>query len=333
MSAINREKFDVREKLTDSKDNLQIQYLQDLKYGKNEILIIESNPTLALTLQKYLMRLGFQNIYQCKTGKEGIETFSKLIESGKTIPVIVDDSISDKNVKEVIRELFQIDSGAIIIIETVNDRSELVMKEILNLGVFSLLTKPLRFNDLKELAEMLEKEHETDEDKIINLQNKIKFILKRNKKISFKRISEFADDEIHFVNEYLKNLEIHDQIKPLVSINEIACNQCNSVRINLTSKCPQCNGINFVQQNLVEHYKCGEVYPKESNIEHCPKCNKDLGRMGVDYGELDNYYICSGCDNKFPEPQYEYECRNCEGKFTKHQAHWIKSMNYEISKL
>ena len=104
----------------------------------------------------------------------------------------------------------------------------------------------------------------------------------------------------------------------------------NSVRLTQIAKCPQCKAIEFKQQNLVEHYKCGEVYPKPTELDKCPKCNKKLGIMGKDYGELDNFYVCAKCADKFPEPEYEFECRNCENQFEKHKVHWIKSMNYKI---
>ncbi|MDH5570067.1 MAG: hypothetical protein OEX98_09810 [Nitrosopumilus sp.] len=56
--------------MVESKDNIQIQYSQDYTYSKNEIIIIDNTP-LVITLQKDLVKLGFQNIYICKTAKEG----------------------------------------------------------------------------------------------------------------------------------------------------------------------------------------------------------------------------------------------------------------------
>ncbi len=322
--------MDIEAKLIESRDNLQIQYLQDYTYSKNEIIIIDNTP-LVLTLQKYLVRLGFQNIYLCKTVKEGIEVFTKIVKMGKLMPIILNDNV-DKNLREVIKELLSIESGVNIIVETASDKSEPVIKELFNLGVFSLINKPIRFNDVQKLIKTLEIEHKINKDENIDVQDKIEIVFKNTKRISAKHVSEIVDKEISSIDDQLRNLEIHSKIISLGMINELACNQCDSVRLNQVAKCPQCESIEFRHQNLVEHYKCGEVYPKPLELDKCPKCNKKVGNLGTDYGELDNFYVCSTCNDKFPEPEYEFECRNCENKFGKHGAKWIKSMNYKIIK-
>jgi len=326
-TVLNKE-LDMETKMVESRDNLQIQYLHDYTYSKNEIIIIDDTP-IAITLQKYLVKLGFQNIYICKTSMEGIDVFTKLVKMGKLLPVIINDNV-DKNMKEVISELLDIDSGVNIIVETANDKSEPIIKELFNLGVFSLINKPIRFNDVEELVKTLESEHEANKDDSIDIQRKIQLAIKNSKRISVKHVSELVNKDMPYINEQLKDLEIHGKMISLGTINEISCNQCNSVRINQMAKCPQCKAIEFRQQNLVEHYKCGEVYPKPVELDKCPKCNKKLGRLGTDYGELDNFYVCTKCNDKFPEPEYEFECRNCENKLEKHQVNWVKSVNYKI---
>lgn len=322
--------MDIESKLIESKDNLQIQYLQDYAYVKNEIIIIDNTP-LVLTLQKYLAKAGFQNVYLCNTVKEGVEIFTKFVKSGKMIPVILNDSV-DKNIRNVVETLLGIDSGANIIVETANDKSEPVIKDLFNLGIFSLISKPIRSNEVEELVKTLESEHSVDKSEITDLENEIEFAFQNTNRISVKHVSEIVNKEMTIIDEYLKNLEIHGKVISLGMTNELACNQCSSVRINQIAKCPQCKAIEFRQQNLVEHYKCGEVYPKPLELDKCPKCNKKIGNLGKDYGELDNYYVCSICDDKFPEPEYEFECRNCENKFEKRQVIWVKSMNYKIIK-
>ena len=322
--------LDIEEKLIESRDNLQIRYLQDYTYSKNEIIIIDNTP-LVLTLQKYLVKLGFENIYLCRTPREGLEVFTKLVKMSKLIPVILNDSV-DKNIKNVINELFNIDSGANIIVETASEKTEPIIKELFNLGIFSLINKPIRFNDVQELVRTLESEHKINKDETVDLQNKIESTLKNAKRITAKYVSDVVNQEISSIESQLKSFEASGKIMSLGVINELACSQCNSVRVSQAAKCPQCKAIEFRQQNLIEHYKCGEVYPKPSELNKCPKCNKDLGRLGTDYGELDNFYVCSSCNDKFPEPEYEFECRNCENKFERHQARWIKSMNYKSIK-
>lgn len=322
--------LDIEAKLIESKDNLQIQYLQDHTYTKNEVIIIDNTP-LVLSLQKYLVKVGFQNIYLCKTVREGLEIFTKFVKRGKLIPIILNDSI-DKNIRGVVEGLLDIDSSANIIVETASEKSESIIKDLFNLGIFALINKPIRFKDVEELAKTLESEHSVNKNEVADLENKINFVFQNTKRISIKHVSEVVNKEITTMEEYFKNLEIQGKAMSLGITNELACKQCNSVRISQVAKCPQCKAMEFKQQNLVEHYKCGEVYPKPSELDKCPKCNKKIGNLGKDYGELDNYYVCSACNDKFPEPEYEFECRNCEKKFEKHQATWIKNMNYKIIK-
>ena len=322
--------LDIEAKLVESKDNLQIQYLQDYTYSKNEIIVIDDTPVV-LTLQKHLVQLGFENIYLCKTPDEGIEVFTKLIKMGKLIPVILNDSV-DNNIERVIKEIFEVDSGANIIVETASEKSEPTIKKLLNLGVFSLISKPIRFKEIEELTKTLELEHNENKDDNRDIQNKIEDVLKNTKRISSKHISEIINKDISLVNEQLKNFETLNKVLSLGIINEIACNQCESVRLNQVVKCPQCKSTEFRQQNLVEHYKCGEVYPKPEELDKCPKCNKKLEILGTDYGELDNFYVCSACSDKFSEPDYEFECRRCENKFEKDKIIWAKSIDYKIIK-
>lgn len=320
--------LNIEAKLIESNDNLQIQYLQDYTYTKNEVIIIDNTP-LALSLQKYLVNIGFQRIYLCKTVKEGIEIFAKFVKRGKLIPIILNDSI-DKNIRGIVEGLLDVDSGANIIVETASDKSESMIKDLFNLGIFALINKPIRFKDVQELAKTLESEHSVNKNENLDLENKINFVFQNTKRISVKQVSEVVNKDMEVMDEYFKNLEIQGKAMSLGITNELACKQCNSVRISQVAKCPQCKAMEFKQQNLVEHYKCGEVYPKPAVLDRCPKCNKDIGRLGKDYGELDNYYVCFTCNDKFPEPEYEFECRNCENKFEKHQAAWIKNMNYKI---
>lgn len=320
---------EIEKKLIESKDLLQIQYLKDYNYSKNEVLIIQSNRIIASTLQKYLTKLGFEKIYLCTSASDGLDIFKDLTAMNKTIPVILDDNMPDKSVRDIIRDMLNVNSGTSIIVNTAGDKSDPTIKELLNIGIFSLLSKPLRFNELEEVINALRDEHELTDNKKILLQRKFENLLNANKKISFQRITNFIGNDINEIGKYINDLETRGKIISLGKINEIACNQCNSVMITQTAKCPKCNGINFKHQNLIEHYRCNNIFPK-SDSDKCPKCNKKLGKIGIDYGELDNYFVCNGCSDKFPEPLFEFECRQCENKFEKNQANWEKSTYYKI---
>ena len=48
------------------------------------------------------------------------------------------------------------------------------------------------------------------------------------------------------------------------------CSVCGMSYDKSISECPKCNGTNFRQQKLVEHYNCCEVFPKEVNNKIYP---------------------------------------------------------------
>ena len=115
-------------------------------------------------------------------------------------------------------------------------------------------------------------------------------------------------------------------------ILEAACNQCNSTNITYVAECPNCKGINFKQQNLVEHYRCGEVFPKEPNNNICPKCNRDIGSVGTDYREFTDFYVCNSCNDRFPKPLSRFNCLDCNNFFIDKLANWKKGKKYKVEK-
>ena len=98
------------------------------------------------------------------------------------------------------------------------------------------------------------------------------------------------------------------------------------------SECPKCNGVNFKQKDLVEHYSCGEIYPKETDYKTCVKCNKQIGSVGTDYREFSGYHVCSSCNERFNRPLFKFACLDCGNIFIDVLAQWKKSKLYKIQR-
>ncbi len=145
----------------------------------------------------------------------------------------------------------------------------------------------------------------------------------------FKDIYKIKKSE---VDEIIKNALNNRTITLDKEISEAACNQCDSTNITYTSECPQCNGINFKQKDLVEHYGCGEIYPKESEYKTCPKCNKEIGSVGTQYREFAGYHVCSSCDGRFDRPTFKFVCFDCGNSFIDVLASWKKSKMYKTQR-
>jgi DNA-binding NarL/FixJ family response regulator len=294
---------------------------------KNDILIIEDSQAIAILLKDFLNKLGYENIETCKNGRDGIESFSKLTNSAKSPIVLLDFHLPDMNANEIMESIFNIRPDAKIILETADDKSEEQIKDVLRGGAYQYIQKPIKYENLKNIFETLEKEGGRIEG---TLSNDLEKILTHSHRISFARLSEYCKMENDLLKKYLIQIEKEKKIMKLSDMKEISCNQCGSLRIFPNFFCPACNSTNFSQGKLIEHFKCGNVSVEDSYKDNkCPKCNKEIKILGVDYKSLDNYYICNSCRNKFPEPSEDYICIKCNNRFTLEKAKWVSSAGYK----
>ena len=162
-------------------------------------------------------------------------------------------------------------------------------------------------------------------------KNQILILLLLFSQISSKKIAGLLEIEESVVNNLVNQLRKEGYDLSNESVKEISCPNCNSVKIYPTYQCPSCSGTSFKNTSLVEHHNCGEVYPKEIGSDICPKCNKNIGLMGVTYHEFQNYYFCYSCQDKFSFPNQNFDCLKCKIKFRMQNANWVQAELYKIS--
>ncbi|MBI1829109.1 MAG: response regulator [Thaumarchaeota archaeon] len=301
---------------------------------KKNILIIEDSLAIASLIQDFLKKLNYQNIEICNTGRSGIQIFEELVKSNKIPVVILDYSLPDMNGDDIMSEIFRIRPDTKIIIETANERTDDSIKNVLRHGAYQFIGKPIRFENIKSTMAILEEEDKILENTPIDDHKEVDALLRSSTRISVARISEYAGKKREDVLEYLKNLTNEGKSVPVENIKEISCNMCDSVKIEQNFSCPSCNKTNFKQGKLIEHFKCGNVSIEDSyKNDICPKCHKEIKIIGVDYKTIDNYYVCSDCGEKFPEPIIEYVCIRCNNKFKLEQAKWITSEGFRSTNL
>lgn len=95
----------------------------------------------------------------------------------------------------------------------------------------------------------------------------------------------------------LKSLAELDYLnaKPLHST--ISCPSCNSLATSLILKCGECDSPQLVKGEAIEHYSCGGIdlrvnFEKEGGKLVCPKCEKEVKLIGVDYRKVGAIYVC-----------------------------------------
>jgi hypothetical protein len=117
------------------------------------------------------------------------------------------------------------------------------------------------------------------------------------------KILQVAEDEGLFQSEF------HERV--------YLCNSCSGGYLNYREVCPKCNSSDSKSQDLVHHFPCAYVGPIEdfqNNIDDqldCPKCNKTLRHIGVDYDKPSVLYTCNSCHHRFQDYYTKAKCTTC----------------------
>ncbi len=94
-----------------------------------------------------------------------------------------------------------------------------------------------------------------------------------------------------------------------------ACESCHSGYLNYRECCPSCGSADLKTSDLIHHFVCAHVAPeddfkKEDKLE-CPKCDKTLRHIGIDYDKPSAMYSCNSCKHDFQTPHVKALCVDC----------------------
>lgn len=93
------------------------------------------------------------------------------------------------------------------------------------------------------------------------------------------------------------------------------CKSCSGNYLNFRECCPKCNSIDIDTNDMIHHFVCAHVAPekdfrKEEHLE-CPKCDKHLRHIGIDYDKPSTIYSCNTCSHEFQNPNMLSLCVDC----------------------
>jgi hypothetical protein len=156
----------------------------------------------------------------------------------------------------------------------------------------------------------------------------------------------YQDIELNTLQEQIKLLEscVRDgaATRGRAAVSILQCSFCNSNRFCVTFSCRICESSNILRGSAIAHRPCGniEFYDKyvaggSDGTLLCPKCNKRLKAIGVDYSKLDNVYNCQDCKALFSDINQQYLCLDC-GKSSLLEESYISLLHeytIDISKL
>jgi len=307
---------------------------------KNDIIIVEDSAAIGLLLTEFLKKLGYQNIKTTLNGKSGIDLFKEFVKSKKNPIVFLDYNLPDMNAKSIMTQLLETKPNTKIIIETASSKEEENIKEVIRLGAYQYIPKPIRFEELKNIMTILEEEEailsESPSGKLDDTKEayqKIDLHFDTYKRATVVRLAEKSQMKEENVLSYLKKLESDGKIMPLDEIREISCSSCGSLMLAQVFHCPSCNSSKFKRGKLIEHFKCGNFSEESEYVnDKCPKCKKDIKALGVDYRTIKNRYICKSCGEFFEEVSSSFLCLKCNNKFKFDDVQWKESMEYQLTK-
>lgn len=93
------------------------------------------------------------------------------------------------------------------------------------------------------------------------------------------------------------------------------CGSCGSAFLNFKEVCPDCATEDISADELLHHFRCGHVGEradfKTNGGLSCPKCERELRHIGVDYDKPSVVYRCNACSRRFQTPSVISTCFHC----------------------
>jgi len=304
---------------------------------KDIVLIIDDSTAIGILLTEFLKKLEYVDVKTCTTGKSGLSLFKELINNKITPLVFLDYNLPDTNAKSVMSQILTIQPDTKIIIETASGKNEDPIKEVIGLGAYHYIQKPIHFEAIKNVMKILEDEEsilahipsENSEDD--DGHRLIDRYFNTYKRVTLSRLTEQSNLSDDDVLTYIQKLVSEGKIVELKKIREICCNACGSLKLAQIYQCPSCKNSNFDQIKLIEHFDCGNFSPESTYVDDkCPKCKKQIKALGVDYRVLHNRYMCNNCDEIFQDISNESLCLKCNTSFKIDSGHWKESTEYKL---
>ncbi|WP_235297010.1 TackOD1 domain-containing metal-binding protein [Portibacter marinus] len=113
------------------------------------------------------------------------------------------------------------------------------------------------------------------------------------------------------------------------------CHTCQSSYLNFHEACSKCSSIDLDYENLVHHFRCAYIGPESDfkNGDHliCPKCDKQLKHIGIDYDKPAEVASCNSCAHSSQETQMKAKCVDCGEDNTLPQLQTIAINKYNLT--
>ncbi len=116
------------------------------------------------------------------------------------------------------------------------------------------------------------------------------------------------------------------------------CPSCSSGFLNYREVCSKCSSTHLHADDVVHHFPCAYIGPMKdfdsdgSGDLQCPKCDKLLHHIGVDYDKPSVVHTCQSCGQIQQNTPVHASCYSCETTVPTEQLQPTEIKSYTITK-
>ena len=93
------------------------------------------------------------------------------------------------------------------------------------------------------------------------------------------------------------------------------CHECDGSYLNFRETCQNCQSMDLKAESLIHHFRCAYIGPesdfKKKDDLVCPKCDKLLRHIGIDYDKPSEINHCNSCGHQSQEAMMKAGCVDC----------------------
>ena len=302
-----------KENILDSK-KFRILYVEDTKY--DQIIL------------KQLLEKKCEVYFELTTVETGIEGLKKLDEEEFDL-IILDYRLPGMTGLEFLEEL-RIRPIMTPVIFVTSKGDEKVAVDAMKSGVRDYIVKDKIDLDriIKNINEIvLESNFPKELDtkivgyitKLFSASSTINLEIIENQKTKM-GINQSLNELVFELNKLVESKIL--KADPLCST--VACPFCDALKIKLHLQCPECNNVQLIKGEALEHMNCGNIdlgskFDKGNGENVCPKCGRKINQIGVDYRKVGSLYKCSN-GHLFSLPDINLKCSECGKIFNLDEA-------------
>lgn len=116
------------------------------------------------------------------------------------------------------------------------------------------------------------------------------------------------------------------------------CSTCSSGHLSYREVCPKCSSSDTTPDDIIHHFPCGYVGPMKDYSNQiddkldCPKCNKRLRHIGVDYDKPSIIHECNNCHHTFQDINVNAKCLSCQNDRSVETLKSLEIRRYRLTK-